>query len=247
MNTRISLVLLLALAACGDTNPLSTARPSTSDSETVLALSRAAVEESEPAPIETSFQVEPVSEESSTDGIALGDEMMSDAVPIGEPEVEVPEEVEPEVMARFTLRRGETIDHFARWSGFPVEDIAGFSDLDLDGEYPVGTEILLPAEGEALAEIEQNRDEHWQKRVDGYLASRGGAVSTEFYSVRTGDSAWGISRDKYSMPIWVLEAYNPAVDLDRLRPGQELLVPVLADTVVDATPTSETPLPSESE
>ncbi|MBW1880801.1 MAG: LysM peptidoglycan-binding domain-containing protein [Deltaproteobacteria bacterium] len=244
MNYRISLVLLLSLAACGESKPFSNAN--SSDSETVLALSRAAVEEAEPAPIEASFQVEPISEEPFSDGIALGEDMMTDAVPISDPVVEPLEEVEPEVMAQFSLRRGETLDHFARWSGFPVEDIAGFSDLDLDGDYPVGTEILLPAEGEALAEIEVNRDEHWQRRVDGYLSSRGGAVSTEFYSIRTGDSAWGIARDKYSMPIWVLEAYNPSVDLDRLRPGQELLVPVLADTVVDATP-SDTSLPTESE
>jgi len=245
MNYRFSLVLLLSLAACGDSKPLSKTHASTTDSETVLALSRAAVEVSEPAPLEASFQVEPTAEE-APDGVALGEEMMSDAVPITGPPEESPQEVEPRAMAHFTLRRGETLDHFARWSGFPVEDIAEFSSLDLDGEYPVGTEILLPVEGEALAEIEKNRDEHWQRRVDGYLASRGGAVSTEFYSVRTGDSAWSIARDKYSMPIWVLEAYNPSLDLDRLRPGQELMVPVLADTVVDATPTSE-PLPTESE
>jgi len=32
----------------------------------------------------------------------------------------------------------------------------------------------------------------------------------------------------------LLETYNPSVELDRLRPGQQLMVPVIADIVVDA-------------
>lgn len=176
----------------------------------------------------------------------LEDTMLEDAVPMAsfdEPfDTDVPEiaelsavgsEPEP-VLARFALRRGETLHHFARWSGFPVEDIAEQSELELDGDYPVGTELLIAAEGEALAEIEQRRESHWTRRVEGYLASRGGAVSSEFYKVRTGDSAWTIARKQYGMPVWMLDAYNPSVDLDHLRPGQELMVPVLADIVVDA-------------
>jgi LysM repeat protein len=76
-------------------------------------------------------------------------------------------------------------------------------------------------------------------RVEGYLASRGGSVGTDFVKVRTGDSAWKIAQDNQGIPVWVLEAYNPSVDLDALRPGQELMVPVLADVVVDAA--NETP------
>ena len=33
--------------------------------------------------------------------------------------------------------------------------------------------------------------------------------------------------------MWLLETYNPSANLDRLRPGEELMVPIIADIVVD--------------
>lgn len=220
----VPVALMLSLVACGGLSPKSR---DSGESAT------ARIEEPSPPPIE-----EPVP--------AFAASMLDEAVPMAsfdEPEVVAessePEALEPEVaLARYSLRRGETLHHYALWSGVPVEDIAELSGLDLGGDYPVGTELLLPAEGEALSEIDQRREAHWTRRVDGYLASRGGAVSTEFYKVRTGDSAWSIARSQYGMPVWMLEAYNPSIDLERLRPGQELMVPVLADIVVDAEGTT---------
>jgi hypothetical protein len=134
----------------------------------------------------------------------------------------------------FTLRRGESLAHFARWSELPVEEIAAASGLPLDGAYAVGTEVFVPLTGEALARVETRREAHATQRVEGYLASRGGSVGSEFVPVRTGDTAWDIAQRQQGIPVWLLEAYNPSVDLDRLRPGQELMVPVLGDVVVDA-------------
>jgi LysM repeat protein len=155
------------------------------------------------------------------------------------PEIAAAPEEEP-MYAIYTLRRGETLAHFARWSGVPVEEIAEASGLDLAGSYAVGTELRVPvATPEQLGLIDEARESHREVRVEGYLASRGGSVGTDFVKVRTGDSAWKIAQDNQGIPVWVLEAYNPSVDLDALRPGQELMVPVLADVVVDAA--NETP------
>jgi hypothetical protein len=134
----------------------------------------------------------------------------------------------------FELRRGETLAHFSRWSGVPVERIADASGLDLDGQYDVGLEIVVPISQQDLVEVNEAREAHRTKRVEGYLASRGGAVRSDFYTVKTGDTAWSIAKTQQAVPLWIIESYNPAIDLDRLRPGQELMIPVLADTVADA-------------
>ena len=132
------------------------------------------------------------------------------------------------------LRRGETLAHFARWSGLTVESIADASLVDLEGDYPVGLEITLPVTSEEMANIADRREKHRVTRVDGYLASRGGSVKSDFYTVQSGDNAWVVARKKHGIPVWVLESFNPSIDLDKLRPGQPLMVPVIADTVVDA-------------
>jgi LysM repeat protein len=139
----------------------------------------------------------------------------------------------------YTLRRGETLAHFARWSGQPVEEVARTSSLELDGLYAVGTEVALVLTPEERSQVESRRDAHHQTRANSYLDARG-ASGTAFYRVRTGDSAWSVAQQHQSMPVWLLESLNPSADLERLRPGQELLVPVFADTVVEVPPAAET-------
>lgn len=218
------ITLALMLAACGTEQTAE---------DTLEDLSRAAVEEA--------------GEPRSRSGIVVadyGDSGLGEAVPssalvLDPTSVEPAEPVEPVVEApaegeTFRLRRGETLAHFARWSGLPVEAIAEASELDLDGSYPVGTEVRVPLGGERLDTTREARDQHHLRRLEGYLASRGGSVGTDFVRVRTGDTAWSLARDSQGIPVWVLESFNPSTDLDRLRPGQELMVPVLADVVVEA-------------
>lgn len=143
---------------------------------------------------------------------------------------------------RFNLQRGETLAHFARWAELPVESIADASSLDLDGRYPVGTEIRVPLDPQGIARVRAARADHRTARVEGYLARRGGAAGVDAHTVRSGESAWAIARDTHGIPVWVLEAYNPEVNLDRLRPGQSLSVPVLADVTADAAEEPEVDL-----
>ncbi|MCO4743636.1 MAG: LysM peptidoglycan-binding domain-containing protein [Proteobacteria bacterium] len=211
--------LVLALAACGGDE--------VSPTPQVAVVSEVAPEPSEGlAPASLIVEAD------------YGDAMLAEGVPTASL-VEASEPAEsldassPQV-STFTLQRGETLAHFARWAETPVEDIADLSELPLDGQYPVGTEVKLALEADALEMFASLREEHKTRRVERYLASRGGTVGDALYRVRTGDSAWGIAAAEGGLPVWLIEAYNPSVDLERLRPGDELALPVLADVVVDA-------------
>lgn len=142
-----------------------------------------------------------------------------------------PEPAAPGSFATYTLRRGESMAHFARWARLPVEAIADTSDLPLDQPLAVGTEIRLPADHVLRAQIETARDAHHRRRAEGYLDSRGGMIATDFYVVRTGDTAWSIARAHGALPVWLLETLNPSLDLEALRPGQSLMLPVVADSI----------------
>lgn len=140
----------------------------------------------------------------------------------------------------FTLRRGETLAHFARWAELPVEVIAEHSELDLRGTYPVGTEVSVPLDGGDVAALVLARDAHHIERAEGYLRGRGGTVRSDFVTVSTGDTAWGIAHGRLDIPVWLLETYNPSTDLDQLRPGQELMYPVIGeDEVAEVKPQME--------
>jgi LysM repeat protein len=168
-----------------------------------------------------------------TENLPLEDVVLA-SVAVTEPGPDPAIATEP--VAVYRLRRGETLAHYARWSGLPVEEIAERSGLDLDAVLDVGTPIVIPVGAELRATIDASRDAHHTRRAEGYLASRGGATGTEYYRVRTGDSAWSIAHAHGPIPVWLVETYNPSVDLDALRPGMELLLPVLGDTVANGEP-----------
>lgn len=209
----------LALAACGRSTPEPSGEPAPLD----VAVAQVPIE---PVEATTAFDAPLTDVESD-----LAAEVA--AVLDTTPEVQTDVADEPAPLTRYALRRGETLAHFARWSGQPVEDVAASSHLDLDGTYAVGTELALQLSDEERSVVEARRDAHHQLRARNYLSSRG-STRTEFYAVRTGDNAWTIARDQLGMPVWMLESLNPSADLDALRPGQELLVPVFEDIVVDA-------------
>lgn len=208
----LPLLSALALVACGDT-PRPVDRVETAalgeTLQSTVEVDAIAVDDATP----TSDAVAPIAPAPS-DTVATVDDEILDAV--------------------FTLRRGETLAHFARWAELPVEDLALSSSLELDAVHPVGTEVRIAVTPEERGEIERRREAHRVRRVEGFLAGRGGSDGIGFHTVRTGETAWGIAKSHHGIPVWVLEAYNPSVDLDALRPGQELRLPLLGETVVDA-------------
>ena len=146
-------------------------------------------------------------------------------------EAEVPAADLPEPYVTYRLRRGESLAHFARWAELPVEAIAADSDLPLDAPLAVGTEVRFAADHDTRSAVEVARDAHHRVRAEGYLNHRGGAVGTDFYTVRTGDTAWSIAASHSDIPVWLVETFNPSLDLDALRPGQEVMLPILADSI----------------
>lgn len=211
--TVLSLALSLVLVACAGESG-SQARTDLEvdadlDTMEVLASSEA-----------TLADLEPESDEEPED---VG--LTEISAPAVEPAPEVP-------AATFSLRRGETLAHYARWAELPVETIATTSGLDLDGRYPVGVEVSVPIGEEGLEDLIRRREAHHKARADAYLASRGGSTGEQTVEVRTGDTAWSIAKDNEAIPVWLLESFNPSIDLDRLRPGQELIVPRIGEGTV---------------
>ncbi|TVQ90094.1 MAG: LysM domain-containing protein [Deltaproteobacteria bacterium] len=202
------------------------------------ALTEAIVQETQALRVEARSRPEPpLRDEELEEEDAEEDNAFASTLPDleDEPLLEAdPEEQGPAHVASFSLRRGETLTHFARWAELPVEDIADQSSLELDELHPVGTEVLIALSPEEQTAVEERRERHRVQRVNHYIASRGGASGIGFHRVRTGESAWSIAKNSQGIPVWLLEAYNPSVDLERIRPGQELRVPLIDDTVAEA-------------
>ena len=80
----------------------------------------------------------------------------------------------------------------------------------------------------------QSRDTFHDRRKTRYLNRRGGLAEVREYRVRTGDTVWNIAKDHGDLPLWLVRSYNPGVDLNRVRIGDTLSVPIMGDSIDDS-------------
>ena len=70
---------------------------------------------------------------------------------------------------------------------------------------------------------QKRRDYHYALQANFFESHR--ILGTEIHVVRRGDSLWSISQHYAGVPTWLLQQYNPDVDLGDLRPGAQIVVP----------------------
>ena len=54
-------------------------------------------------------------------------------------------------------------------------------------------------------------------------------AGTEVYIARPGDSLWSLTQRFTQIPVWLLQQYNPDVNLSALRQGLRIVVPRVED------------------
>ncbi len=153
---------------------------------------------------------------------------------------EVDEVVEESTIARFEIevRSGENLVLLADWAEVSVEELTGLNGIDATEFIVPGQTISIPladeAGGDGTTSFHVAREAATDLRMERYFARRGGLDRVDEHVVRTGETGWGIAHDQAGVPTWVLARLNPEANLDRLRIGQRLQVPVLGDSIVVA-------------
>jgi len=151
---------------------------------------------------------------------------------ISEPELSEIAEAEPLETPVFTtiVRSGENLVLIAQWADVSVEDVLAVNPgLDPSRDLRVGHELALP--GETDEDYVAMRQVWSDARLTRYLDKRGGLAGTMEHRVETGDTAWGLAKNEADVPMWVLAAFNEGDDLERLRIGDTIIMPVLNDQV----------------
>lgn len=138
---------------------------------------------------------------------------------------EVPELVEIDV------RHGESLYDLARWAGVTIEDLETLNGIDLHSGLTPGQSLEVALTDDELATFEKRRDQAGQRRVERYLARRGGLVEIKAHRVRTGETLWSIAKRNGRLPMWLVASYNLGRNLDAIAIGDTLKVPVLGDTI----------------
>jgi membrane-bound lytic murein transglycosylase D len=118
----------------------------------------------------------------------------------------------------------ETLGHYAEWLGLPASRLRALNRLRTGQPVVLGRRLKLDFSRVSRPDFEQKRrDFHGALQARYFENQR--IVGTEIYIVRRGDSAWAVTQRYDGLPTWLLQQYNPDVDLGDLRAGSQLIVP----------------------
>ena len=118
----------------------------------------------------------------------------------------------------------ETLGHYADWLRVSAVHLRQINKLGYGKPVIVGHKVHLDFHRVTHEEFEQKRREYHQELQASYFASHR-IVGTEVYIARRGDSMWTITQRFAQLPVWLIQQYNPDLDLADLHPGTQIVMP----------------------
>ncbi|MBC7187166.1 MAG: LysM peptidoglycan-binding domain-containing protein [Calditrichaeota bacterium] len=121
----------------------------------------------------------------------------------------------------------ETIGHFADWLNLPVRRLRNLNGLRPNEDIYVGQRILVNFSKVTVEEFRRRRIEYHQGiREDFFQRFRVDSVRT--HQIAAGENVYSLCRDVYDVPYWLVVDYNVGKNLQKLRPGDVVRIPVVS-------------------
>lgn len=124
----------------------------------------------------------------------------------------------------------ETLGHYAEWLGVSAGRLRQVNKMKFAKPVLIGHRIKLEFGRVSREEFETKRREYHVELQATYFAEHR-IIGTEVYIVRRGDALWNVTQRFDQLPIWLLQQYNPDVDLADLRPGTQIVMPRVENVV----------------
>ncbi len=124
------------------------------------------------------------------------------------------------------LQPEETIDHLAQWLELNPNSLFLVNDLQQDAIQSIGQKITVIFDSINRAEFERRRKQYHQDKHRRFYDKQKISGETN-HVIEEGDRIWQIATGRYGVPLWLLMDYNPELDFRTLRPGDEVLLPLL--------------------
>jgi LysM repeat protein len=118
----------------------------------------------------------------------------------------------------------ETLGHYADWLDTSAARLRVINHLAFKKQVMIGHKIKLEFVKVSREDFEHKRREYHREQQASYFASHR-ILGTEVYLARRGDSGWTVTKKNSELPLWLLQQYNPDLDLSEMHPGTQIVVP----------------------
>jgi len=153
------------------------------------------------------------------------------------PAIETPQSADPidySIAANDTIAvaADETLGHYAEWLGTSAARLRQINKMKFKQPVLIGRHIKLEFDKISRDNFEQQRREYHRVLQASYFAAHR-IIGTEVHIVRRGDTLWTVTQHAGQLPVWLLQQYNPDVDIGEMRPGVELVVPKVEEVTAN--------------
>ena len=118
----------------------------------------------------------------------------------------------------------ETIGHYADWLGVSSARLREINHLKFHSPVLIGQRMHLDFSQVTREVFETLRHEYHRELQAAYFAGHR-IVGTEIRIARPGDSVWTLTQHRSPLPLWLLQQYNPDLDLTSFRAGTQIVMP----------------------
>ncbi len=130
---------------------------------------------------------------------------------------------------RFGLIRvaaAETLGHYAQWLGIPTSRLRRVNKLRYGRPIQVNQQLTIPlAKTYETSFVEKRYDFHRELLEDFFASWR--IENLRPYRIKSGDSIWVLCSREFDLPFWLIHRFNQDLDPLKMRPRQEIMVPVV--------------------
>lgn len=120
----------------------------------------------------------------------------------------------------------ESIGLFADWLKVTRNSIRVMNRLPARGDVHPGQQIVLDFLRTSIETFEETRFDFHQEIQEDFFNSYA-IVGVKTYRVEDGDTIWDICRNKFGIPLWLLQKYNDELNLNHLDSASTLQIPIL--------------------
>ena len=125
------------------------------------------------------------------------------------------------------IQASETLGHYADWLGLVSSDIRRLNKMPSSQPVVIGKRLELDFSKVSVAEFElKRRQYHLEEQQEFFRQFR--IENLDEYKVSANDNIGNLARRKYSVPMWLLQQYNPDLNFRQVQIGQTVVFPVLA-------------------
>ncbi len=123
---------------------------------------------------------------------------------------------------------GETLGHFADWLHVSAQYIRNLNRLAFKEEIHMDQNLIIPFSLIEKDRFEEKRYEFHKEFEEDFLTAYT-IDGTWEYKIRRGDNIWTLCKRQFELPVWLIKKYNLSVNLNRLVPGQKIVIPIVEE------------------